>query len=771
MKKMIKSIIAMILVLSTVLGMATVVSAASEIEEEYLSNMRLVYADSYNEAKMIVSESKFYDYKVLDRNLNANSGEIGVWLAYKTTKNVEEAITDVAVMQMGGGYKAGNYQQLIKSTRSEYLEMGEIYLEAIEYFAGAYADGDFLADAAYRQLNLYTGVDDFEEDALGDVFVDEYLSASDLATLFFEGNRHVLDNIRALLAMGVSYNEDGKHYLEKVEESAGKMNADPSAFKKKGYDDVAEIIAYNMEAFRNMLEELASYESELNYMDEELTDLELKYSEYMALAEMMRSVEYLGGKTLYEFCMSYTVNKKDYSSIYPLVDALNYGQRAMTMLSRYYDVIRYSMTETPEELINDEITKLEGIYGKASIDVYYGVDRTMYEDTFALTNRAYRTDAYSDNNKLSEVLVGDSSWMLLNTKLSSGSVNAGLSLWTISIKSKKVSTQTAIVNSAKAATKYGKILGEVINGLSGKSVNPVALLDAFGLSRTVYNTVYNVINDVDKNLLDTDATLKDMQETLMNMALSEAIKVTKEAQAACKLLSEAVGEADGTVVAGASAGSKAASGLSSLLKKGMYVSGTITSTINAITAFNRIYDHYHPKYDDIPTAMVDYVSSSDGNRYVKYNVVYEVKTQRDGGYAPADLNAFEGERWNALYYTKSAHAGKPLVAEFEFSDNDNRASEGYSAVHRFDEVICYDLNKYNFSYKSDVIFWSIEQSERFRTDDVDAPNVVGAIFSTGNLLISGVIGTGIGVVGTIYAQNFLKKKRNGEVDDDTNDAA
>ena len=27
------------------------------------------------------------------------------------------------------------------------------------------------------------------------------------------------------------------------------------------------------------------------------------------------------------------------------------------------------------------------------------------------------------------------------------------------------------------------------------------------------------------------------------------------------------------------------------------------------------------------------------------------------------------------------------------------------------------------------------------------------------------------VVGTIYAQNFLKKKRNGEVDDDTNDAA
>ena len=771
MKKMIKSIIAIVLALGMVLGMATVVSAASEIEEEYLSDMRLVYADSYNEAKMIVSESKFHDYKVLDRNLNANSGEIGVWLAYKTTKSIEEAITDVAVMQMGGGYKAGNYQQLINSTRTEYLNMGEIYLEAIEYFAGAYADGDFLAEAAYRQLNFYAGVDDCETDPLGDVFVDEYLSASDLAELFFEGNRHVLDNIRALLAMGVSYNKDGKHYLEKVEESASKMNADLSVFKKKGYEDVAEIIAYNMEAFRNMLEELSAYESELNYMDEELTDLELKYSENMALADMMRSVEYLGGKTLYEFCMSYTVNTKDYSSIYPLVDALNYGQRAMTMLSRYYDVIRYSMTETPEELINDEITKLEGIYGEGSIDVYYGVDRTMYEDTFALTNRAYRTDAYSDNNKLSEVLIGDSSWMLLNTKLSSGSVNAGLSLWTISIKSKKVSTQTAIVNSAKAATKYGKILGEVINGLSGKTVNPVAVLDAFGLKRTVYNTVYNVINDVDKNLLDTDATLKEMQETLMNMMLSEAIKVTKEAQAACKLLSEAVGEADGAAVAGASAGSKAASGLASLLKNGMYISGTITATTNAITAFKRVYDHYHPKYDDIPTAMVDYVSNSDGGRYVKYNVVYEVKAQRDGGYAPADLNAFEGERWNALYYTKSAHAGKPLVADFQFSDNDNRASEGYSAVHRFDEVICYDLNKYNFSYKSDVIFWSIEQSDIAKIGDVDAPNVVGAIFGTGYIVISGVVGACVGIVGTIYTHNYLNKKRNDRVDDDTNDAA
>ncbi|MBQ1260866.1 MAG: hypothetical protein IIX96_02530, partial [Clostridia bacterium] len=244
------------------------------------------------------------------------------------------------------------------------------------------------------------------------------------------------------------------------------------------------------------------------------------------------------------------------------------------------------------------------------------------------------------------------------------------------------------------------------------------------------------------------------------------VKMTKEAMAACKLMSQSAERTDKVVVASAFDGSKIASSFASALKVATYFSGAVISAINAISAYHKVYDHYHPTYDDIPTAMVDLVSTSEGNRYVKYKVVYEVKAQKDGGYAPADLNAFEGERWNALYYTKSAHAGKPLLAEFEFSNDDNRASEGYSAVHRFDEVICYDINKYNFSSDSDAIFWSIEQSDDEKLNSIDAPNVVGSIFGKGYGFIAGAVGVAIGVGGAVYTQFLLNKKKKIKDDED-----
>lgn len=758
MKKVFPSIISIILVLSMLLSSAVAVSAAG-IKEEYLSDMRLIYAETYAEAKLILSESKLEGYKVLNQNLNANSGEIGVWLVYKSTTDINEAITDVAVMQMGGGYRAGNYQHLIKDSRYEYLEMGELYMQAIEYFAGAYAADDFLAEAAYRQLNLYGGLDKYKTKPLGDLFADERLSVYDVATLFLEGNPHILDNIRVLLAMGVSYNEDGKHYLEKVSSSAKKMNADPDVFEGMGYDELAEIIATDIIAFGNILDELSAYSDGLNYEDEDFTDTELKYSEYKALAEMLRSVDYLDGKTLYEFCMNYTADRNDLSSLYPLVDALNDGQIAITMLSGYYDVIRYSMTEAPEELINVEIEKLEELYNGALIDVYYGVDREIYNETFALTNRAYRADAYENGSTLAESLFGDSSWMVTKSRVSSGTVDVGLSVWSIAKAGGRVSTQQALLSSIKAAENYGKIMVEAMNALTMQPVNMIALAEAFGPSRPVYNVIFDVVYDYDKQLLDKDATLSEIYDCLLFMMVHNGMTAAKETEAALQLVSAEMSYLDKMVVSDPSLLSRMVKSLGSKFQTGLYFSGSAVLILNAISTYNRIYDHYNPTYDDVPTAMVDMVRTPEGDSYVKYNVVREVKPQKDGGYAAADLNAYEGERWNAVYYTKSSKAGKPLLASFEFSNDNNRASEGYRAVHRFDEVICYDLNKYNFSSYSDSIFWSIEQSDDQKLDGIDAPNVVGSMFSTGYVIIVGIIGIAIGVGAAVYIQFLWNRKK------------
>jgi hypothetical protein len=160
-------------------------------------------------------------------------------------------------------------------------------------------------------------------------------------------------------------------------------------------------------------------------------------------------------------------------------------------------------------------------------------------------------------------------------------------------------------------------------------------------------------------------------------------------------------------------------------------------------------------------AMVDLVKTVDGDRYIKYDVVLDMKL-KDGAYHAADLNAFEGERWNALYYTKNSEAGNPLVADFEISDSDNHAGEGYSPVHRFGETVCYDLNKYNFSSNSDTIFVSIRQSENLKSDYADVPDIVGAIIGEGFWALAGCLGIVIGAGGTILTNSFLKKKKSEE---------
>ena len=200
MKNILKGILSIVLVISMLLCATVPVFAAAE--EEYICDLRIVYADDYEEAREILDESEFSDYELFDENLNEGTGEDGAWLAYKVTTDIEDAITDMAVMTMDGGYQAGNYQEMIKQSYDEYLEMGGVYLDAVNYFIEAYEAGHYLAKSAFRQLNFYAIEDDYEGEKLGDIFFDG-VDESELATMFMEGNSYALKNIR-LKAKGLA---------------------------------------------------------------------------------------------------------------------------------------------------------------------------------------------------------------------------------------------------------------------------------------------------------------------------------------------------------------------------------------------------------------------------------------------------------------------------------------------------------------------------------------------------------------------------------------
>ena len=759
MKKTLKSLLSIVLVLGTLLGTSMTANAAWGVEEEYLEDLRLIYADTYEEAKAILSETKLEGYQILNNNLNESSGFVdtmigntGVWLAYKTTTDIDNAITDIAVMQMGGGYSVGNYESMIAQTRKDYEKLGEIYLSAIDYFAEAYDAEDFLATAAYRQLNFYAGMDKYTKVKLGDLFLEGVLKKSDLATLFFEGNATVAKNIRKLLALGVSYNEDGKDYLAKVGDSAAAMNANPNVFNKKNYKELAQQIASTILVYKNAFTELSAYESELNYDDEEMTDLELEYAESKSLADRMRDVEYLGGKTLYDFCMEYSENTEDYSMLYPLVDALNEGQVAMTKVCHYYDVVRYSMSEAPEEYLDAEISKLEEQYLNSSIDVFLGVDRDIFKESFAITSAASRADAYTGSTSLGEALFGEGKWVSTSIQLAAGGVGVGLAVWAIG-RCVKGSAKTA-AEAARDALSAGNALQIQAKAAAEKYMNK-NFLDKLTQIRSSY---------LDR-VMDAPQALSDLKmwnaldyEGKMNLLDGLTGKTHVESsnlyyaklgyQSAVKNATE---ELPDKAYNAALRNSRIFTGV-------LYLLSVAALTYSAITLYNKIYDHYHPTYDEVPTTMIDLVQTPDGDRYIKYDVVYEAQTRNSTLHA-GDLNAYKGERWNALYYTKNSEAGNPLLADFTVSDSNNRPENGYSAVHRFGEAICYDMNKYNFSSSAAVVFMSVAQSDKQKSDVTTVPEIVGTIISTGIWLVAGVVGAAAGIGGTLGTQFILNKKK------------
>jgi hypothetical protein len=192
----------------------------------------------------------------------------------------------------------------------------------------------------------------------------------------------------------------------------------------------------------------------------------------------------------------------------------------------------------------------------------------------------------------------------------------------------------------------------------------------------------------------------------------------------------------------------------------LFIIGGAMLLASAVSMGLTVLSYYNPGYDDIPLSMVDMRETQYGDRYIKYEVVREAEAKKNGDYAAGDLNAFEAQRWNALYYTKSYEAGKPLLAdEFSVSTSNNKAKDGYTPVHRFGEEICYDLNKYNFSDKSPSIYLSVKQSKNDKSAVADVPEVVGSIFGGGLWMLFGGVGALFGVGGTLGTQALLKKKK------------
>ena len=187
-----KRIISLVLVLATLFSLTAVYAGAAS-GEEFISEVALIYEDDVEDA---LEEIEGTGWKLFAYDLNPDADatfDDGVYLIYKTSTNVEDAITDLRVMDMYGGYSTTSYESQLEASRNQYKQAIADLRVATEEFKTLYNAGDEMAKLAYRQMNYYKDVSGTEM-LMGDFFLDMPTDENKIVQVFMEGNSFIVLN-------------------------------------------------------------------------------------------------------------------------------------------------------------------------------------------------------------------------------------------------------------------------------------------------------------------------------------------------------------------------------------------------------------------------------------------------------------------------------------------------------------------------------------------------------------------------------------------------
>ena len=209
-RKLYARIIALILVITTlvtVLPLAVFAeeikgenSTAGETQEVYIKSVKLAQAKTEEEAKEALEEE---GYIFLEGNLNAGTDADGIWLGYTITSDPSEAIYDMKLMNMKGGYTLTSLKDALAAQESAFAEMANDLSYLIDEFVTAYEEGSVPAAKAYKALNFFRVVDGetelVEEYGLGYQIVHGNMTTPRIIEILMLCDATIVDSIVKIL--------------------------------------------------------------------------------------------------------------------------------------------------------------------------------------------------------------------------------------------------------------------------------------------------------------------------------------------------------------------------------------------------------------------------------------------------------------------------------------------------------------------------------------------------------------------------------------------
>ena len=693
--KILKVITCIVLIASMLA--TTMVPVCAARATYYLSDLKLAEADTADEAKMLLTNA---GYTVLDKNLNPGGGK-AVYLGYKQSTNVEEAITDVRVMNMNGGFNITDYETIKNDILQEYKKTVDNFRIAAKEFAENYKIGKKEALLAYRQLNYYYIEKDGVKTNMGDFMLNFPEKNDDFADVLFKGNPNILNNIRILLAMGVS---DGGALIDRIKEAV----KDEEVYGKTQYFANAKELTLKaqqlMQLFEESKTEIAEIKADPDMTDEE-KELALIFPRYTytllaAFDEILKEIPQGEESNYSEYFDKKSIT--DYSVLYPFVDAMTPGQLAMAVSGQLHSVLVYNVVKMSDEELEAKLGEVEQNFEPMS--VYFGTDMSLLEGAVGVTSEALREEAATGKQWASGLVGGAAEGITISLTIGIG----GAILTYIS------------ADFLKAELGIGGGAGSGGAGGAGVGNTPPPITDP-----------------------DASISFDEFLEQNFDK-LPEYKPVDKYAP------DSFYDNIDKLNATSSSSGSVANIVFSSI---GLALG--VALVVFSIYSIVQIVNKYNIEYTAIPANMVDTVETVNGNRYVNYKVVNALYKDGDKtAEKPGDTNGYDGDQWNAIYFTKSYEAGKCMTANGYFIDSASNFGK-YTPVAKFGSKICYDLNAFNGNKNKDAIFIAFGNSNNKKAAETSVPTVVGSLFSYGAIALSGVAGLLLGM-GTM---SLIKRKK------------
>ena len=778
--------------------------ASGETTGKYVSDVFIAYGKTEEKAVKWLTDNGWEPIKG-DNDFNAgkasywddsvgNRQNVAAAMGIRRTDDKTQAITDMAVMNMKGGYSIPDYEALVAEKKTEINEFINRFSVAMEEYRNNYKGkgsgfGKTRADLACMMLNhFYDGGSDEPYkrndtgEKLGDLFLNKTRQegnekGADLEQIILESTGTAIVAVETLLALGADSGEEswleraagltgdelGNNLAKYVPEASGQDVAPSAAksFLRQNFGDTARVLAEQWTDVHDLMiwyeqyndandlwmhddedEEaysarLMQFFDDLKKADEEnaRTD-ESRYNTAAVLYNNLYEFPYEGdwGETMGDFFNP--ADGKDYSTdedvFLPLAAALSQGQKACL---DFISLTMLLMTGFGDEkAFKQAMPDLAEILGDdTEISVYAGVNRAAFRGGVAMTSEALMEQ------------------------------NAG------------------------RGAAFDRIWDH--NGIVAISTYAAAVIGAVGL---VAGTVMAV-----KGVKTVGAMSDEMiraYEIKLEVAQESLAMYQKEG------FTYLVGKQEVTV-AEAERDLAIARGETVPTRMGyagrvfMGVGGALLIA-SAIVSAVRLYKYYQRKFTPIPNMIVDesdivtYLVDDNGkpildengeqkknidfNTYEYYTSVKcnrpdvgEIGDWQDGVsdykkedhycYDIADLNADMGQEWLALYTVKSESKGDPILADslrlqYGKKDMPDGCTRG---LHLFTYTNTLDLGDtawaFNNKKKGVYFFWD-EEKGAFAAPTASA-------FTRGQMALAGILGLVLGAGGAVLVGRSKRRKK------------